>query len=105
MTCCIFKGPDGKLVKRTYIVVIGKASQDVSAVIAIYEACLQQIKADSPQIEFLIDKSDNAGCYHTEVLFAWRHHWPPKSVGMKFLETMFNERQAGKDQCDRQCCR
>ena len=68
---------------------------------AIYESCLKQIKEDSPNIRYLIDKLDNAGCYHTESLFAWKHHWAPKNLQMEFLETMFNERQAGKDQCDR----
>ena len=99
--CVIFRNGEGKLVKRTYIVFIGKASQDVGAVITIYEMCLRQIKTDSPNIKYIIDKSDNAGCYHTEVLFAWKAQWPQKNVGINFIETMFNERQAGKDQCDR----
>ena len=33
-----------------------------------------------PHIKIFVDNSDNAGCYHNEV---------------------FNERQAGKDQCDK----
>ena len=101
VACCIFRGPDGNLIKRTYILFIGKAAQDVAAVMSIYAACLKQIKKDVPHITKLVDKSDNAGCYHTETLFAWKYHWPPKNVGMQFIETMFNERQAGKDQCDR----
>ena len=98
--CCIFKNEDKKPVKHTYIVFIGKASQDVGTVMAIYEACLKQIKIDSSNIKFIIDKSDNAGCYHNEVLFSWKAHWPHRVLGMRFLETMFNERQAGKSQCD-----
>ena len=35
-----------------------------------------------PHIKVFIDKSDNSGCYHNEV---------------------FNERQAGKDHCDKVC--
>ena len=76
--CCIFKDDGGKLVIRTYIVFIGKASQDVGAVyivfigkasqdvgavMAIYETCLRQIRVHAPHIEFLIDKLINAGCY------------------------------------------
>ena len=70
--CLIFRNDKNKLVKRTYIVFIGKSSQNVGAVIAIYEVCLQQIKEDAPNIKFIIDKSDNAGCYHIETLFAWK---------------------------------
>ena len=68
---------------------------------AIYEACLRQIQVDAPHIKFIIDKSDNAGCYHNEIPFSWKAHWPQKNLGLRILETMFNERQAGKDQCDR----
>ena len=67
---------------------------------AIYEVCLKQIKNDSPNIKFIIDKSDNAGCYHNEVLFSWKAHWPHRVSGMRFLESIFNERQAGKNQLD-----
>ena len=98
--CVIYK-VDQKFRKRKYICLIGKSSQDVGAVMAIYESCLQQISLDLPQISKIIDKSDNAGCYHTEVLFTWRALWAKKNTGHKFIETLFNERQAGKDQCDR----
>ena len=69
--CVIFRNNDNKFVKKTYIVFIGKAPQDVGAV-TIYEKCLEQIKVDMPHIKFLVDKSDNAGCYHNEVLFSWK---------------------------------
>ena len=98
--CVIFK-ENGQLVKRTYIAFIGKTPQNFGAVIAIYESCLQQIRKDSSNIKYIIDKSDNAGCYHTEVLFAWKALWPQNITGHTFVDTMFNERQAGKDQCDR----
>ena len=68
---------------------------------AIYQVCLEQLKMDSPQIKFIVDKSDNAGCYHTETLFSWKAQWPKKNTGHVFKDTTFNERQAGKDQCDR----
>lgn len=84
--CLIFRNDKNKLVKRTYIVFIGKSSQNVGAVIAIYQVCLQQIKEDAPNIKFIIDKSDNAGCYHTETLFAWKAQWPPKNTGILSTE-------------------
>ena len=98
--CVIYKVGD-KFRKRTYINFIGKSSQEVGSVMAIYESCLRQLLIDLPQIKCIIDKSDNAGCYHTETLFTWRALWTKNNTNHKFTETMFNERQAGKDQCDR----
>ena len=73
-------------VKRTYIAYIGKVLQNFVAVIAIYENCLQQIRKDSPNIKYIIDKSDNAGCFHTEVLFAWKALWPQNNTSeMNFI--------------------
>ena len=72
--CCIFKDDGGKLVIRTYIVFIGKASQDVGAVMAIYETCLRQIRVHAPHIEFLIDKLINAGCYWLLLLLCSNVH-------------------------------
>ena len=62
--------------KCTYLTFIGKAKQDQGAVMVIYQSVLKQIKQDFPHLESIIDKSDNAGCYHNEVLFAWKVHWP-----------------------------
>ena len=94
------KDEKGELFKKTYIAFVGAAPQDVGAVIAIYETCLKQVKEDFPHLKFVIDKSDKAGCYHNETFFFWKATWP-KTIGLKFKETMFNERQSGKDQCDR----
>ena len=99
--CVVFRNNDNKLVKKAYIVFTGKAPQDVGTVITIYEKCLEEITVDMPHIKFLVDKSDNPGCYHNEVLFCWKAQWSPKNVAIQFVETMFNERQVGKDQCDR----
>ena len=98
--CVVYKVADTYR-KRTYINFTGKSSQDVGSVMAIYESCLQQIRVDLPQISKIVDKSDNAGCYHTEVLFTWKSIWAKEHTGHQFVETIFNERQAGKDQCDR----
>ena len=65
-----------KFKKRMNIAFIGKAAQDAGSVIAIYQSLLQQVQTDFPQIKFIIDKSDNAGCYHKEVLFTWKATWP-----------------------------
>ena len=100
VACAIMKDENGELFKKTYIAFIGATPQDVGAVIAMYETCLKQVKEDFPHLRFVIDKSDNAGCYHNETFFFWKAMWP-ETIGLKFKETMFNERQSGKDQCDR----
>ena len=90
-----------KFKKRTCITFIGKSAQDVVPVIAIHQSLLRQLQTDLPPIKYIIDKSDNAGCYHKEVLFTWKAIRPRKALNMCFIETIFNERQSGKDQCDR----
>ena len=52
------------------MVFIGNASQDTATVIAIYRRCLEQIKMDFPRLNYIIHKSDNAGCYHNGILFS-----------------------------------
>ena len=52
-------------------------------------------------MHFIIDKSNNAGCYHNKILFVWKVHLPRKNLNLTFLVTNFSERQSGKDQCDR----
>ena len=81
--------------KRTYLTFIGKAKQDQGAVMAIYQSVLKQLKEDFSHLDSIIDKSDNAGCYH---LFALKVHWPRSNLNLKFLQTRFNERHSGKDQ-------
>lgn len=34
-------------------------------------------------------------------MLAWKAYWSRKNLKVTFLETIFNERQSGKDQCDR----
>jgi hypothetical protein len=77
--CVLFKDGD-RLVKKAYLK--GKASQGVGFVMAVYGECLKQLAKDVPRLRYIIDKSDNAGCYHTEMLFTWKailaiiSHWP-----------------------------
>ena len=93
--CVLYKDEDG-LAKKTYLNFTGKSPQGTASVVAIYETCLRQLKKDLPHLHNIIDKSDNAGCYHNEALFAWKSYWPEQNTGHKFIATSFNERQAGK---------
>ena len=81
-----------KFKKRTYTTFTGKAAQDAGSAIAIYQSFLHQVQTDFPQIKFIIDKSDNAGCYHNEVLFTWKATWPRNTLHTSFTETIFKER-------------
>ena len=101
VTCVILRDDQNQLKKRTYISFTGKANQDAACVMAIYTSVLTQIKSDFPHITTLIEKSDNAGCYHNEDLISWKAYWPEENLQMRFSESLFNERQSGKDQCDR----
>ena len=58
--CVLFKEGD-RLVKKAYLK--GRASQGVGFVMAVYGECLKQLAKD---LRYIIDKSDNAGCYHTQ---------------------------------------
>ena len=90
-----------KFKKRTYITFIGKAAQDVGSMIATYQSLLRQLQTDFPHIKYIIDISDNTGCYRNEVLFTWKAIWPRKTSNISFIETIFNGRQSRKDLCDR----
>ena len=76
--CVLFKEGD-RLVKKAYLK--GKASQGVGFVMAVYGECLKQLAKDVPRLHYIIDNSDNAGCYHTEMLFAWKAYWPSPRTG------------------------
>ena len=101
IACVIVKHQEENVKKRTYVVFFGNASQDTATVIAIYQRCLEQIKMDFPRLNYIKDKSDNAGCYHNEILFSWKAQCPRKALGLQFEETIFNKCQSGKNQCDR----
>ena len=83
--CVLFKEGD-RLVKKAYLK--GKASQGVGFVMAEYGECLKQLAKDVPRLRYIIDKSDNAGCYHTEMLFTWKailaiiSHWPHNTLNI-----------------------
>ena len=91
--CVLFKEGD-RLVKKAYLK--GKASQGVGFVMAVYGECLKQLAKDVPRLHYIIDKSDNAGCYHTEMLFTWKAYWSSSHTGHIILQTSLNERQADK---------
>ena len=91
VSCVIMKdaeraNPNEMHKKHTYLTFTGKAKQDQGAVMAIYQSVLKQLKEDFPHLESIIGKSENAGCYHNEVLFAWKVHWPRSNLNLKFYK-------------------
>ena len=65
-------------VKKKYLTFTGKTAQDVGCVTAIYQFLSRHLQTNFPHIKYIIDKSDNAGCYHNEVLFTWKTIWSKK---------------------------
>ena len=97
--CLIYKeGEDYK--KFTYVVTVEKCVQDWWSNSAVFDAVVAKIKTDHPQISKLVDKHDNAGCYHN------CYYWLAKKEicdkhNVNLMMTLMNEPCKGKDECDR----
>ena len=97
--CLIYKdGEDYK--KFTYVVTVEKCSQDWWSNSAVFDAVLAKIKLDHPRLSKLVDKHDNAGCYHNCYYWLAKKEICDKhSVNLEM--TLMNEPAKGKDECDR----
>ena len=77
------------------------ALQDTDTVVAIVMQSLVDFKKANPEVEEVILKSDNAGCYHCSNtivrLWALRNSVP----GLKVLGIHFGEPGKGKGPCDK----
>ena len=87
----------------SYVHLINSCSQDWFSVLSIVEDLFYNIKANNPHITTVYLRSDEAGCYHNNLLIA-----ALKDVGKRagvFVERYdFSEPQQGKDICDRIIC-
>ena len=97
--CLIYREGDS-LKKFTYVVCVEKCVQDWWSNCAVFDAVLQKIKTDHPHITKLVDKHDNAGCYHN------CYYWLAKKEicdrhKIALEMTLMNEPCKGKDECDR----
>ena len=97
--CLVYKEEE-LLKKFTYVVCVEKCVQDWWSNCAVFDAVLQKVKEDHPHITKLVDKHDNAGCYHN------CHYWLAKKEicdhhKITLEMTLMNEPCKGKDECDR----
>ena len=79
----------------------GTSLQDSSSVVAIILASAKDYKRAHPEVEKLILKADNAGCYHCTATVArlWSQR---KSIeGLQIVGIHFGEPGKGKSICDR----
>ena len=97
---CLIVKESEKLKKFTYTVCVEKCIQDWWSNCAVFDAVLQKIRTDHPTITNIIDKHDNAACYHNA------YYWLAKKEiadinELKLDMTIMNEPCMGKDECDR----
>ena len=88
---------------KTYVHPFDSCTQDWFAVASILENLLLTIKAHYPSVKCVHLRSDEAGCYHNNLLLASIHD-VSKRVGIAVETYYFSEPQHGKDICDRIIC-
>ena len=82
-----------------------QCTQDWFAVASIIEHLLTHLKAKHPSLESVYFRSDEAGCYHNNLLVAAITCWLfGKRFGITVKNYDFSEPQSGKDICDRILC-
>jgi hypothetical protein len=91
------------VVVTSYMHLFDSCTQDWFSVASIFENLLQTIKANSPNIKQAFLRSDEAGCYHNNILVAALKDIG-KRVGISIMRYDFSEPQQGKDICDRIIC-
>ena len=92
-----------ELVVTTYVHLFDSCTQDWFAVASILENLLLTLKFHNPSIHSVHLRSDEAGCYHNNLLLASIHDISER-VGIVVTSYYFSEPQHGKDICDRIIC-
>ena len=87
----------------SYVHLFNSCTQDWFAVASIIENLLEHIKTDNPSITKVYLRSDEAGCYHNNLLLAALNDIGAR-VGLHVHRYDFSEPQQGKDICDRIIC-
>ena len=87
----------------TYAHLFDQCTQDWYSVASIIEHLLTHLKAKHPSIESVYFRSDEAGCYHNNLLVAAVRDIGER-VGITVKNYDFSEPQSGKDICNRILC-
>ena len=95
--------PSQELSVNSYVHLFDTSTQDWFAVASIIENLLLHIKAANPHIKNAYLRSDEAGCYHNNLLVAAIKDIGDR-VGIQIRRYDFSEPQQGKDICDRIIC-
>ena len=88
------------VVVTTYAHLFNSCTQDWFAVASVIENLLLTIKSNFPRVNKANLRSDEAGCYHNNLLIASLADIG-KRVGISVQSYNFSEPQQGKDICDR----
>ena len=92
-----------KLQVTTYAHLFDQCPQDWYSVASIIEHLLTHLKAKRPSLESVYFRSDEARCYHNNLLVAAVRDIGER-VGITVKKYDFSEPQSGKDICDRILC-
>ena len=84
----------------TFAHMFKSATLDSSAVLAVVDDVLKQLKTLAPQITKIYLHADNAGCYHaTTTLLGLKQVATKHAINLVHFE--FSDPQGGKVSCDR----
>ena len=92
-----------KIEVSTYTHLIDSCTQDWYAVALVLENLLINVRKRHPSIRNVYIRSDEAGCYHNNLLIASLKDIGNR-VGVKVVSYDYSEPQYGKDICDRTLC-
>ena len=87
----------------SYVHLLDSCTQDWYYVASIFENLLITIKSSSSNVKEFYLHSDEAGCYHNNMLVAALKNIGAR-VGISVTRYDFSESQQGKDICDRIIC-
>ena len=91
------------VVVTSYVHLFDSCTQDWYSVASIFENLLTTIKSSSPNVKQAYLRSDEAGCYHNNMLVAALKDIGARA-GISVVRYDFSEPQQGKDICDRIIC-
>ena len=94
---------EGKLRTQSFVHLFDSSNQDWYSVCAILENLLKTLKKENPNISKAYLRSDEAGCYHNNMLIAACQDLS-QLTDVHIVGYHFSEPQKGKDVCDRIIC-
>lgn len=99
----ISKQASGSIQVQSYVHLIDSCTQEWFSVVSILESILRSVRNENPKITNAYLRSDEAGCYHNNMLIAACHD-VSRFTGVNILAYNYSEPQNGKDICDRIIC-